>query len=72
MFRQLENYPVFVVLIDQYLSFGISGSNTSTDMIGADVVVVWVNDGVANAVDYILTARQQVSVKGPDSLSNNC
>ena len=33
-------------------------------MIGADVSVVWVKDGVASAVDYILTARQQVSVKG--------
>ena len=43
-----------------YMSFGISGSNTRTDMIGADVVVVWVTNGVANVVDYILTARQQV------------
>lgn len=44
-----------------YMSFGISGSNMRTDMIGADVVVVWAANGVANAVDYILTARQQVS-----------
>ena len=31
-------------------------------MVGADVVVVWVANEVANAVDYTLTARQQVSV----------
>ena len=49
--------------IDQYMAFGISGSNTSTDMVGADVIVVWVKDGVANAVDYLLTARQQVNQK---------
>ena len=46
---------------DQYMAFGISGSNTSTFMVGADVVVAWVDNGVANAVDYYLTSRQQVS-----------
>ena len=67
----INSYSV-CLLLDQYMSFGISGSNSSTDMIGADVVVVWVKNGVANAVDYILTARQQVSGKrSHDLLSSN-
>ena len=40
------------------MAFGISGNNTSTDMIGADVIVAWVSDEQANAVDYLLIARQ--------------
>ena len=42
------------------MAFGISGSNTSTDMVGADVVVTWVNSNGPRAVDYYLTERQQV------------
>ena len=48
--------------IDQYMAFGISGSNTSTNMVGADVVVTWINDDGVNAIDYYLTERQQVSI----------
>ena len=48
--------------IDQYMAFGISGSNTSTFMVGADVVVTWINDDGPNAVDYYLTSRQQVKL----------
>ncbi|XP_065916179.1 protein Skeletor, isoforms B/C-like [Dysidea avara] len=45
---------------DQYMAFGISGDDTRTFMVGADVVVTWVGqDGVANAVDYYLNERQQ-------------
>ena len=50
------------VPIDQYMAFGISGNNTGTSMVGADVVVAWVDNGVANAVDYYLTSRQQVKI----------
>ena len=49
-----------MLLIDQYMAFGISGSNTSTNMVGADVVVTWINNDVPSAVDYYLTDRQQV------------
>jgi len=43
------------------MAFGISGDDTRTFMVGADVVVAWVGqDGVANAVDYYLSERQQV------------
>ena len=44
------------------MAFGISGSNTSTNMVGADVVVTWINNDVPSAVDYYLTDRQQVCV----------
>ena len=43
------------------MAFGISGSNTSTNMTGADVVVTWINDDGPRAVDYYLTDRQQVA-----------
>ena len=43
------------------MAFGISGDDTRTNMVGADVVVTWVGqDGVANAVDYYINERQQV------------
>ena len=44
------------------MAFGISGSNTSTNMVGADVVVTWINDDGPSAVDYYLTDRQQVAI----------
>ena len=43
------------------MAFGISGSITSTDMVGADVVVTWINSNGSRAVDYYLTERQQVA-----------
>ena len=45
------------------MAFGISGSNTSTNMVGADVVVTWITSNVPSAVDYYLTERQQVSIQ---------
>ena len=53
---------LFIFSIDQYMAFGISGSNTSTNMVGADVVVTWINDDGPNAIDYYLTSRQQVNL----------
>ena len=45
------------------MSFGISGDDSRTEMIGADVVVAWVGqDGTASAVDYYLTGRVQVEL----------
>ena len=43
------------------MAFGISGSNTSTNMVGADVVVTWINNDGPSAVDYYLSGRQQVA-----------
>ena len=51
---------IFIFPIDQYMAFGISGSDARTDMVGADVVVTWMNDDGPNAIDYYLTNRQQV------------
>ncbi len=45
-----------------YLSFGISGEDSRTAMVGSDVVVAWI-DGASRsgrAVDYKLTAYGQV------------
>ena len=49
--------------LNQYMAFGLSGSNASTAMVGADATVAWVDnaDGSPNAVDYFITARVQVS-----------
>ncbi|XP_077992576.1 protein Skeletor, isoforms B/C-like [Glandiceps talaboti] len=46
----------------EYLSFGISGSDTSTSMVGSDVTVVW-NDRTKGVmvVDYDLNAYAQCS-----------
>ena len=45
------------------MGFGLSGSNGTTAMIGADVTIAWLDNnlGVPNAIDYYLTARVQVS-----------
>ena len=58
-----NNYSYYLpslFLIDQYMAFGISGSTTSTNMVGADVVVTWINNDGPRAVDYYLIDRQQV------------
>ena len=60
--RPLYRFLFVVHTIDQYMAFGISGSTTSTNMVGADVVVTWINDDGPNAIDYYLTSRQQVSI----------
>ena len=49
------------------MAFGISGNNSRTDMVGADVIVVYVKDSVAHAIDYLLTTRQQVSNGGREA-----
>ena len=52
---------VLLFTIDQYMAFGISGDDTRTFMVGADVVVTWVDEDGPEAVDYYLTGRVQVS-----------
>jgi len=42
------------------MSFGISGDDTRTFMVGADVVVAWIDDDGPEAIDYYLTGRVQV------------
>lgn len=50
----------------EYLAFGLSGSDTRTQMEGSDVVVVWQKRGSASdieIVDYNLHSKQQVHLK---------
>ena len=43
-----------------YMAFGISGSDSSVEMVGADAVVTWHDSEGTGAVDYYLSARAQV------------
>jgi hypothetical protein len=43
----------------EYMAFGISGSNSFSRMLNADVVVTWLSDSSAGAVDYYLTDYSQ-------------
>ena len=44
------------------MAFGISGSDSSVEMVGADAVVTWHDSEGTGAVDYYLSARAQVRV----------
>ena len=44
-----------------YMAFGLSGSDSAVQMVGADAVVTWHDSEGAGAVDYYLSARAQVS-----------
>ena len=45
-----------------YMAFGISGSDSAVEMVGADAVVTWHDSEGTGAVDYYLSARAQVRV----------
>eukprot|EP00057_Strongylocentrotus_purpuratus_P011347 XP_011665821.1 PREDICTED: protein Skeletor, isoforms B/C [Strongylocentrotus purpuratus] len=63
--------------VETYTAFGVSGSPTSTQMVGGDVVVTFVDgNGVAQAVDYYLGSQAQCSPQNgagacPDVISSN-
>ena len=44
-----------------YMAFGLSGSDSAVQMVGADAVVTWHNGESTGAVDYYLASRAQVS-----------
>ena len=44
-----------------YIAFGLSGSDSAVQMVGADAVVTWHNSEGTGAVDYYLASRAQVS-----------
>ena len=48
---------------NQYMGFGLSGSDSATVMVGADPTIAWVDplDG-PQAVDYYLSAYTQVGI----------
>ena len=45
-----------------YMAFGLSGSDSTVEMVGADAVVTWQDDKGTGAVDYYLSQRAQVRV----------
>ena len=47
---------------EEYMAFGLSGSETGTSMVGGDVTVAWIGENdIAIAEDYLLKARRTVS-----------
>lgn len=48
---------------DEYMAFGLSGSETSSQMEGADVAVAYVDGTRGYAVDYNITAKAPVRVR---------
>ena len=50
---------------NQYMGFGLSGSDSSTEMVGSDATIAWIDSttGTPNAQDYYLTARSPVSTE---------
>ena len=61
------NDTVFVKLCGcinavEYMAFGISGDNSASRMLNADVVVTWFSGSSAGAVDYYLTDYSPVSL----------
>lgn len=44
------------VMDDEYMSFGLSGSETSSQMLGADVVVAYIDGARGYATDYNITS----------------
>lgn len=60
--RQITIQLVGQVNEDEYMSFGISGSEHSSQMLGSDVVVAYVDGYRGFTIDYNITALSPVSV----------
>lgn len=50
------------VMDDEYMSFGLSGSDTSSQMLGADVAVAYIDGARGYATDYNITSLAPVSL----------
>ncbi|XP_013385801.1 protein Skeletor, isoforms B/C [Lingula anatina] len=51
-----------IIADEDYMAFGLSGSDTGTQMIGADVTVAWYDSQTGpRAVDYYMSAKSQCS-----------
>lgn len=50
------------VMDDDYMSFGLSGSETSSQMLGADVAVVYIDGARGYAVDYNISSLAPVII----------
>lgn len=51
------------VMDDEYMSFGLSGSDTSSQMLGADVAVAFIDGARGYATDYNITSLAPVNSK---------
>lgn len=64
LFKYDKKKLVYLLLIlteeDEYMSFGISGSETSSQMEGADVVIAYMDEVRGHVVDYNITAKAPV------------
>ena len=63
---KIEGGEIFFELVgfiedDNYLSFGVSGSDERTEMIGADVIIGDLFNGEFRASPYVMNARSQCS-----------
>ena len=45
---------------DEYIAFGLSGSNTEAKMEGADVAIIYMDTYQGYATDYNITAKSSV------------
>lgn len=45
---------------DEYMSFGLSGSDTASQMLGSDVAVAYIDGGRGYATDYNITSLAPV------------
>lgn len=50
------------VMEDEYMSFGLSGSESRSQMLGADVVVAYIDGARGYATDYNITSLAPVSI----------
>lgn len=50
------------VMEDEYMSFGISGSDSSSQMLGADVVIAYIDGARGYAVDYNIDSLAPVNL----------
>ena len=53
---------IFIIDDDEYVSFGLSGSETEAKMEGADVAIVYFDALQGYAHDYNITAKSSVSL----------
>ena len=54
------------------MAFGRSGSDTASEMVGADVFVAFWDGNEAKVVDYFLTAKVQVASVSRVILATTC
>lgn len=50
------------VMEDEYMSFGISGSDSSSQMMGSDVAVAYIDGARGYVVDYNITSLAPVDI----------